>query len=404
MSEQGSLRQKPVILVFIRHYLPGFRSGGPVRSVANLVKALESEYDFRIVCLNRDHGEKAVYPNVRSGQWTKLGAASVYYATEQEVGFRLSRRLANEIKPDMIYLNSLFDREFSMKPFLALGFGRRTPVLLAPRGELSNSALDLKAKRKRIFLAFSKASRYFSKANWHSSSTTECERIRMVISPREHQLFLASNLPQLSFENKQRKKLKQIGRLKIVLAARISPMKNTLAAIQIAAQLQSEVQLDLYGTLEDSDYWAACMHEIAKCPANVKVRYLGEIPHEQINEVLQEYDVMLMPTLGENFGHSIIEAMAAGLPVVISDRTPWRGLIEAGVGADLPLENVSAFVNQLVRFQQMHEEEIQHVGASCRKYVRDWQEAHMDLNHYRKIFDTVIASASKKITVEKDIS
>ena len=86
------LNLKPVILVFVRHYLPGFRSGGPVRSVSNLVKAIESDYDFRIVCLNRDHGETKNYADIVSSQWTKMSRVQVYYATEQEMGFALSPR------------------------------------------------------------------------------------------------------------------------------------------------------------------------------------------------------------------------------------------------------------------------------------------------------------------------
>ena len=66
---------------------------------------------------------------------------------------------------------------------------------------------------------------------------------------------------------------------------------------------------------------------------------MGEVKHEKLHALLHEYDVMLLPTLGENFGHAIIEALDAGLPVVISDRTPWRNLEQAGVGADLPLED-----------------------------------------------------------------
>ena len=37
-------------------------------------------------------------------------------------------------------------------------------------------------------------------------------------------------------------------------------------------------------------------------------------------------DVFLLPTGGENFGHAIFEALSCGVPVLISDQTPWRGL------------------------------------------------------------------------------
>ena len=48
---------RPVVLVAIDWYLPAYRAGGPIRSIANLVAALGDEIDFRIVCGNRDLGE-----------------------------------------------------------------------------------------------------------------------------------------------------------------------------------------------------------------------------------------------------------------------------------------------------------------------------------------------------------
>ena len=383
---------KPVILVFVRHYLPGFRSGGPVRSVSNIVKALESEYDFRIVCLNRDHGETESFADIDSSRWTKLGEAHVYYAKDQEMDFVLCRRLIAELKPDMIYLNSLLDRKFSMMPFLAVGRANATPVLIAPRGELSPGALGLKSWRKQFFLRIVKFHNYFAHVHWHASSAAEDAQIRQVFAPNKHHVFLASNLPEIQQNSLQRTKLKTPSVLKIVLAARISPMKNTLAAIRMAGQLHGEVVLDLWGPLEDKDYWAACEKQVQLCQPNVEVNYRGEVAYEKMHAVLQEYDLMLMPTLGENFGHSIIEALSAGLPVIISDRTPWKNLMDEGVGADLPLENESEFLRQLERYQAMDEHELAEVRISCQRFVAAWQAEYADLGPSRKMFDAVIAS------------
>ena len=228
--------------------------------------------------------------------------------------------------------------------------------------------------------------------NWHASSATEEERICQVFAPQANRLFLASNLPEMQKDSELRIQLKRPGVLRLVLAARISPMKNTLAAIRMSGQLEGEVELDLWGPLESGEYWAACQHQIQLCPSNVKVRYRGEVLHEQLHALLHEYDAMLMPTLGENFGHSIIEALSAGLPVVISDRTPWRGLKDAGVGADLPLDNEPEFVKQLARLQAMSERDMQNVRVACRHYVAAWHAEHANLDAYRKMFDSVIAS------------
>ena len=53
--------------------------------------------------------------------------------------------------------------------------------------------------------------------------------------------------------------------------------------------------------------------------------------------MLGKHHVFLFPTLGENFGQVILEAMTAGCAILISDATPWRGLQEKGYGWELPL-------------------------------------------------------------------
>jgi glycosyltransferase involved in cell wall biosynthesis len=395
MSEIQLHRAKPLILIFVRYYLPGFRAGGPVRSISNLVRALDKEYDFRIVCLHRDHGEITPYHGITSDRWTQQGASCVYYASDSEAGFSLCIKLIRETKPDMIYLNSLFERDFSMKPFLAAGCGRDIPILLTPRGELSPGALGLKSKRKALFLSLIKASKYYRRVNWHASSTAEEARIQAVFSPDLSMIFAASNLPESIENDLPRTGVKARGGLKIVLAARISPMKNTLGAIRMTQQLRGDVELDLWGPLEDREYWADCENQLRSSPPNVSVRYQGEVTHEKLQALLHRYDVMLLPTLGENFGHSIIEALSAGLPVVISDRTPWRNLMSAGVGADISLENEPDFLRQLEIFQAMDANDMESVRATCRAYAVDWKIKHCDLDSYRKMFDTVIASRTQ---------
>lgn len=388
------MNQKPKFLIFIRHYLPGFRSGGPVRSVANVVKALSSECEFYVICLNRDNGVVDPYPNLVQREWVEFGAAKVYYASNNELTYSFYKKIISDIRPDLIYLNSLFDRTFSIKPLLSAGRGRRVPIILAPRGELSPGALGLKEFRKRMFLAVVKAINLYQYVIWHASSVDEQDRILSVFNPDRSQVFLASNLPDVPKEVLM-KTIKKPGALRIVLPARISPMKNTLAAIRMVAKLKGEIELDLWGPLENTEYWPVCQQQIQLCPPNVKVHYRGEVEHEKLHALLQGYDLMLLPTLGENFGHSIIEALSAGLPVIISNRTPWKNLMAEGVGADLPLEDELEFVRQLEYFQSMDERDMENVRNACHHYARVWHAKYANPEEYRKMFNTVIKSRAK---------
>ena len=65
--------------------------------------------------------------------------------------------------------------------------------------------------------------------------------------------------------------------------------------------------------------------------------------NDEVLSALSGHDLFFLPTLGENYGHVIHEALLSGSQVLLSDQTPWRGLTEAGLGWDLPLEGKGAF-------------------------------------------------------------
>lgn len=99
---------RKIVLVFTKYYLPGYRAGGPIKTIANIVQALHDEIDFNVVALDRDVGDKVPYSGVKEGQWTSVEGAKVCYLSNKNVTYRRLLRLINEIKPDIIYLNSFW--------------------------------------------------------------------------------------------------------------------------------------------------------------------------------------------------------------------------------------------------------------------------------------------------------
>jgi glycosyltransferase involved in cell wall biosynthesis len=113
------------------------------------------------------------------------------------------------------------------------------------------------------------------------------------------------------------------GTLRIVFISRISPMKNLDGLLRLLATLSRPIRLDIYGPIEDRTYWASCEALIAKLPPHIRVSWKGELEPDAVSTVFGTYDLFAFPTLGENFGHVIFEALRAGTPVLISDQTPW---------------------------------------------------------------------------------
>jgi len=124
-------------------------------------------------------------------------------------------------------------------------------------------------------------------------------------------------------------------------------MKNLAMAIELLGQVKGKVEFDIYGPLEDEDYWDQCCYRMRFLPPSVQVCYKGVVTAEQVHDVFGRYHLFVFPTLGENYGHVIPEALGAGCLVLTSDRTPWQDFDRDRIGWTLPLDDTAGFIDAI---------------------------------------------------------
>lgn len=345
---------KPTVLVIVHHYLPGTKSGGPVRTISNLVEQLGDDFDFRILTTDRDHRDSVPYSGIESGVWYSVGKAHVRYLSRSEQKLWNLRRIVAGTQYDLLYLNGTYNTTTIVTLLLRrLGLIGGKPVLLAPRGHLETGALSLKPRKKRIFLTAAKVGGLFSNLSWHAASTNERDDVLREFGQGElPRIHVVQNLVAASTNGAVTAPApKQAGALRVVFLSRISRKKNLDFALRALAPLQGEVHFDIYGPPEDPAYWNECQSLIAALPPNILVSYRGMVAPADVVATLAGYHLLLFPTLGENYGHVIAEALMAGCPVLISDRTPWQDVESQQAGWVLPLtapENFTQRLQQLV--------------------------------------------------------
>ena len=367
-----------------------------MRTLVNFVEQLGEEIKLKIVTSDRDLGDETPYHGVSANVWGRVGKADVRYVSPDKFSFFFVRQLMRDTTFDVIYLNSFFSYRGAIKPLLLrrLGMVRNVPVILAPRGEFSPGALALKALKKRVFMRLSKMVGLYGGIIWQASSEVEARDIRRCFGD-ELTIFVAPDIAPVVAPSSlpRRETIKLRGKLDIVFLSRISRKKNLDGALRLLGNLEGDIRFNIYGPLEDSGYWAECEQIISELPQNVAVQYCGTVAHDNVLSVMGAHDLFLFPTLGENFGHVILEAFLAGCPVVLSDQTPWRGLADKRVGWDIPLSGLADFHSVLQRCVMMDEEEYKMWSDSARAFGLSQTQDGSVVARNRALFEHALAAA-----------
>lgn len=352
-------KPKRKILVFIDWYYPGYQAGGPIKSVYSIVTALKEDFDFYIVTSAYDLGVNTPYTDVPLNQWTYQYNAHVMYLDKSHLSASHIKNIIRTTSFDMLYVNAMYSLKFTHLPiFYTKQLKSKTPILIAPRGMLKSGALNHKATKKKVFLFAAKTIRLFHNLIWHATSPTEKEEIQAVFGEKV-KIKIASNLSFI-VKTFTPQKQKEKGSVHLFFVGRVSPIKNILFTIQCLNQnLKGNVRFDILGPMEDEAYWVECQSIIKQLPPNIQVNYLGPSPNTKLEHLVQDCHWMISPTLNENFGHSIIESWALGCPVILSNNTPWRNLLEQKLGWDLDLQDMPAFVNAIQTVIDMDNETYQ---------------------------------------------
>lgn len=384
----------PRILIITDYYLPGYKGGGPVRTLSNTVDWLGDEFDFYLLAGDRDFKDSQPYPGVRPGEWMPVGQAQVRYLSPDERRFGALGKIIAGTDYDLLYVNSFF-APMCAKTVLLHGLRRipqDRPLLLAPRNEFFPAALSLKAWKKRPYLTAIKALGLARRIVWQATSPYEATTIRRHFPAGRVEIAGNLGMRQPPPPDAPPPRAQP---LRVVYLSRIDRKKNLIYALQLLRQVQSPLVFDIYGPREDADYWALCEAAMRELPAHVKASYRGEVEHERVLSTFHQYDAFLLPTQGENFGHVIWEALYAGCLPVISDRTPWTDDLRArGIGWAHGLDVPQDFAASLDAIAALPAEDYLRRAQAAQDYARQTvrdNEAVLDAN--RAMFRALLGDA-----------
>lgn len=378
------MNNRKKIMVFTDWYAPGFKAGGPIRSCVNFAEQMKEDYDLFIFTGDRDLGDKQPYPQIEQNHWMERDGVQVFYASPAVLNWESILVHMRRIKPDYVYLNSMYSRYFTIYPLLMKWLSIiKAQAVLAPRGMLKSTAVQYKTGKKKIFFQFLKLLNIHHKIIFHATDATEVDDIKKLFGN-------ASKIKQISNFPPQQKTQQPVsktpGDIEMIFSGRVHPIKNLLFLLRCLQSVTGKVKLTIVAPVEDEAYWLECRSIIESLPKAIAVELREDIPHYEIEQLIHAHHLFVLPTLGENFGHAIFEALSAGRPVLISDQTPWRNLQEQQAGWDLSLNDKVDFVRVLQQVTDMDDIEFQQWCTGAWQYAKKFVENSNLKEKYKEMF------------------
>jgi D-inositol-3-phosphate glycosyltransferase len=164
----------------------------------------------------------------------------------------------------------------------------------------------------------------------------------------------------------------------VLFVGRLVPKKNLRALV--AALVAAEVRLLVVGDGPERD---------ALAPLGDRVTRLARLPHERMPEAYAAADLFALPSVGEGLPLSLIEALASGLPSVVS-RDPSFDALAACEGLVRSDVDPGAVRETILKLLEEDEASQERRAAAA----RSWAEARYGLAAFRDRYLQLVAAAA----------
>lgn len=324
----------------VLHVIPSVSPvrGGPSQAVVAMVAALRQQNVEAEIATTNDHGDNEL--DVPLETLTEHQGVPVRFFARSSSPLRplrefaYSRTLPGWLESslthyDLIHVHAVFS--FASTCAMAKARRLRVPYVTRPLGQLCSWSLQQRAWKKRIYLRLIERANLCGAAALHF--TTEQERdeaaglhlgTRNFVAP--HGLALPSIMSDARGKLRTRLQLPADERI-VLFLSRVHPKKGLEVLIPALAQLATTERFTfvLAGNAEPADYGEQVMHMLRESGLSTRTRREGFASGEWKQTLLQGADVFALTSHSENFGIAVVEALGAGLPVVV---TPGVALVD----------------------------------------------------------------------------
>lgn len=369
------------VLIITSYYKPAYVYGGPVRSLSTLAEGLAQQgVAISVFTTNANGGMRLDVPLRKPVMVDGVAVTHFPLARRSWGTFYYSPELAQACwdhvaEYDVVLLESLWGH--LSQPATAACKRHGIPYIVTPRGQLLPWSFDNKNLKKRLYLTL------FARRHLNGAAALRCTdpleanavdafgfSAPTFVVPNGIDIARFTTLPSRQ-ELRNRLEIPREARVLLFLG-RLHPKKRpdiAVAALAAVQDLPRETHLVIAGPDEAqmSDMLRILAH---RTNCEHRLHLMGLLPGDEILQALSAADLLLMPSepQSENFGMAAVEAMAAGIPILVSEGVPVGAWAEAaGAGRMTPCSS-EAFV-ETTRSLIMDSEKLDAMSLAGRELV-----------------------------------
>lgn len=304
------------ILHVIPSYKPAYVYGGPIYSSSALCEQLVAEGHKVTVVTTTANGKEEL--NVQDGVVQQVdGVDTIYFKrlTKDHTHFSpgLIRYLYRNIrKYDAVHIHSWWNLVSIFT--LLVCYVRKVRPVLSPRGMLSDYILETNHNFQKKIIQKVVGDPLLSKVKFHATSLAEVHEIKkMYPASQVAEIFNFVTVPDGPVAPKTVQQ-----KIRFVFLSRIDPKKGLELLFKGLSMVSFPYELTIAGPYKDDylEQLKALTHEYGIEP---HITWVGPVYGDAKFRLLREHDVMVLTSYNENFANIVIESLAMGTPVLISN-------------------------------------------------------------------------------------
>lgn len=327
------------ILHIIPSYWPAFKFGGPIHSVHGLNKALAKEgCDLTVYTTNA-----GLVGKVPVNEKVNVDGVSVHYFNFNHYfdllnpsGYQFSWSLKNALsqnieKFDLLHITGIWN----FPPVVASYFARKLnkPYIVSPRGSLYPYTFNKKSWKKKPYYHFVVDKMLHRASAIHYTTEDEKKQCHEYLGLKNAAVVVPNGLDLEAATPGSKEEFisrypELTGKKILLFLGRLNWKKGLDILIEDFGMLctaRQDVHLLMVGDDDGDGYATKVQSWVRDQGLSRHVTFTGHLNGREKYDALAASDMFVMPSYSENFGMSAVDAMAAGVPVIISDKVGiWR--------------------------------------------------------------------------------